>query len=108
MDYLRISGFPVKIGRKRKQINSSSEYDTEILDHPEALVVGSLVTTESNDDPLDTIPNKFKQWTHIMSKVATIQLPEHKPYDYAIDPKQGENPPWGPCYALSEKELEVL
>jgi hypothetical protein len=43
-----------------------------------------------------------------MSKEAAKHLPEHKPYDHAIDLKQGENPPWSPCYTLSEKEFEVL
>jgi hypothetical protein len=86
----------------------SLEYYTEILDHPEAIVVGSLATTESNNDPLDSVSNKFIKWTHIMSKEAAIRLPGHKPYNHAIDLKQGENPSWGPCFALSEKELEVL
>jgi hypothetical protein len=45
---------------------------------------------------------------HIMSKKAAKRLPEHTPYDYAIDLKTAETPPWGPCYPLSEKELEVL
>jgi hypothetical protein len=43
-----------------------------------------------------------------MTKEAAAKLPEHKPYEYAIDIKDGETPPWVPCYALSEKELEVL
>jgi hypothetical protein len=43
-----------------------------------------------------------------MSKEAEKHLPEHTTYDHAIDLKQGETPPWGPCYPLSEKELEVL
>jgi hypothetical protein len=43
-----------------------------------------------------------------MSKEAAERLPEHIPYDHAIDLKTGEIPPWEPCYALSEKELEVL
>ena len=35
-------------------------------------------------------------------------LPPHRSYDHAIDLKDGEQPPWGPIYALSEKELSVL
>jgi hypothetical protein len=45
---------------------------------------------------------------HIMSKEAAKRLPEHIPYDHAIDRKIDERPPWGPSYALSEMELEVL
>jgi DNA-binding PadR family transcriptional regulator len=43
-----------------------------------------------------------------MSKEAAKRLLGHKPYDHAIDLNQGENRPWGRCYALSEKQLEVL
>jgi hypothetical protein len=43
-----------------------------------------------------------------MTKEAADRLPEHKPYDYAIDLKEGETPPWGPVYALNEVELEIL
>jgi hypothetical protein len=43
-----------------------------------------------------------------MSQEAADALPEHKPYDHAIDLKEGEQPPWGPVYVLLEKELEVL
>jgi hypothetical protein len=69
--------FPCKNCTKEKADKFSLEYDTEILDHPEALIVGSLATTESNDDPLDSVPNKFKKWTHIMSKEAAKRLPGH-------------------------------
>jgi hypothetical protein len=35
-------------------------------------------------------------------------LPPHRSYDHAKDLKNWEQPPWGPIYALSEKELSVL
>jgi hypothetical protein len=45
---------------------------------------------------------------HIISKDAAKCLPEHTPYDHAMNLKTGETPPWRPCFAVSEKELEVL
>ena len=66
------------------------------------------MTIESSNDRLDSGPEKFRKWTHIMSKEAAKRLPEHTAYDHPIDLKLGETPPSGPCYALSEKELEVL
>ena len=36
------------------------------------------------------------------------ELPPHRSFDYAVDMVEGKEPPWGPIYALSEKELEVL
>jgi hypothetical protein len=86
----------------------SVEYDNEVMPHPEALVVASISTTELDSNPLDSVPDKFKKWTHIMFKEAAKRLPEHIPYDHAIELKTGETPLWGPCYALSEKELKVL
>ena len=36
------------------------------------------------------------------------ELPPHRSFDHAIDMVEGREPTWGPIYALSEKELEVL
>ena len=43
-----------------------------------------------------------------MTTEAASELPDHGPYDHAIDLKEGETPPWGPAYALNEVELEDL
>jgi predicted transcriptional regulator len=78
------------------------------MHHPEVLVVGSISTKELDSNPLDSVHDKFKKWTHIMSKEEAKRLPEHTSYDHGIDIRTGVTPPWGPCYALSEKKLEVL
>ena len=36
------------------------------------------------------------------------ELPPHRSFDYTIVMVEEKEPPWGPIYALSEKELEVL
>jgi hypothetical protein len=84
------------------------QMDSNILDHPEAMVIGSISTKEDNIDPISLVLAKFRNWIHIMTKEAAAKLPEHKPYDHVIDIKDCETPPWGPCYALKEKGLEVL
>ena len=43
-----------------------------------------------------------------MTTEAASELPDHGPYDHAIDLKEGETPPWGPISALNEVELEEL
>jgi hypothetical protein len=43
-----------------------------------------------------------------MTKEAVDKLPEYKPYNHAIDLKQGETSPWGLVYGLNEVELETL
>jgi hypothetical protein len=35
-------------------------------------------------------------------------LPNYKPYDHAIELKDGEQLPWGLMYPLNEIELQVL
>jgi hypothetical protein len=78
------------------------------MHHHEALIVDSISTTELDSNLLESVPNKFKKWRHIMFNEAAKRLPEHTFYDHAIDLKTGETAAWGPCYALSEKELVVL
>src|SRR5437016_2809467 len=36
------------------------------------------------------------------------ELPPHRSFDHAIDMVDGKELPWGPIFALSEKELGVL
>jgi hypothetical protein len=86
----------------------SLQMDSNKLDHVEAKEIGLIIIKEDNIDPVSLVLAKLRKWAHIMTKDAPAKLQEHKPYDHAIDIKDGATPPWGPCYALSEKELEVL
>jgi hypothetical protein len=86
----------------------SLQIDSNILDHPEAMVIGSISRQEDKIIPISLVPAKFRKWAHIMTKEAAAKLPQHKPYVHAIDIKGSETPPWRPCYPLSEKDLQVL
>jgi hypothetical protein len=89
----------------------SLKVNKRVLSHPEALIIGhiSMATTkEELLDVLELVPKEFRKWINIMTKEAADRLPEYKPYDYAIDLKEGETPPWGPVYALNKVELEIL
>jgi hypothetical protein len=44
----------------------------------------------------------------MISKEVTNCIPEHTPFHYAIDLETRNISPWGSCYPLVEKELEVL
>jgi len=59
-------------------------------------------------NPLDKVPEKFREYLGVMSRETTEALPEHKSYNCRIELKEGEVAPWGPIYPLSEKELEAL
>jgi hypothetical protein len=83
-------------------------YDSDMVDHPEAMVIGLISTSDEKVDPNSLVPAKFRQWADIMIKEAAQWLRERKLYNHVIDVKDRETPPWGPFYVLSEKELEVL
>jgi hypothetical protein len=71
--------FTCKHCMKEKVYKFRFEYDTDILDHPEALLFRSLTITESNDDPLDSVPTKLKKWIHIIPNEAPQGLPRQSP-----------------------------
>jgi hypothetical protein len=84
--------------------------DESILQHSEARIIGyvSAISASENADPLELVPAEFRQYLGILSKEASDALPEHRSYDCKIDFKDGEVPPWGPIYPLSEIELQTL
>jgi hypothetical protein len=100
--------FPCKNCTNEKPDEISIEYDNKVIYHPEALIVGSTSTSELDCNPLNSIPDKFEKWIHIMSKEAAKCVPECAPYYYAIALTTCIPSWWVPCYALSERELEVL
>jgi hypothetical protein len=59
-------------------------------------------------DPTTIIPETFKQYVKVLGKELVDKLPNHKPYDHAIDLKDGEQPPWGLIYPLNKIELQAL
>ena len=74
---------------------------TKIDRHPILATV-----TESDDSKL--VPTQYHDFLDVFSKVKADQLPEHRPFDHSIPLEPGTNPPYGPIYNLSEKELTVL
>jgi hypothetical protein len=82
--------------------------DPTLLENPQARIIGYVSAVTEAEDPLDNVPAEFREYLGIMSKEAADNLPDHRSYDCKIDLKEGENPPWGPMYPLSENELEVL
>lgn len=73
-------------------------------------VLGKLgkVAGVAATDELADIPERFRDLVPLPSPDLSKRLPEHKPWDHAIDLIEGKTPPWGPIYALSEKELRFL
>jgi hypothetical protein len=72
-------------------------------------------TTIEVTDPQDymdnlrtMVPPQYHDYLDVFSKSSADTLPPHRPYDHAIDIKEGTNPPFGPIYSLSEPELKAL
>jgi hypothetical protein len=85
--------------------------DKDILHHYDATVIGYIASVNpdlAKVDPTTIILETFQQYIKVLGKELIDKLPNHKPYDYAIDLKDGEQPPWGLMYLLNEIELQVL
>jgi len=85
----------------------SLSLDPSIIGHPKAQIIGYL-SAAMTTNPLDLVPKEFRQFLDIMGKEAADAHPKHRSYDHEIPLKEGEKPPWGPIYSLSEVELETL
>jgi len=51
---------------------------------------------------------KYKDFAGAFEKNKANELPEHCPYDCPIDLEEGQSPPFGPIYGLSESKLQAL
>jgi hypothetical protein len=74
-------------------------------------VIGYIASVNPNMakvDPTTIIPENFQQDIKVLGKELTDKLPDHKPYDHAIDLKKGEQLLWGLIYPLNEIELQAL
>jgi len=90
---------------KYETLNFSLTWDVAVAMCPQARIIGHVAMVS---DPQETIPEEFREYLDLMSKVATDALPEHKSYDCQIELRKGEVAPWGPIYPLSEVELKTL
>jgi len=79
-----------------------------ILTHPEAQVIRYVAVGATTDNPLDLVSEEFRQFLDILEKEAANALPQHSAYGHEIRLKEGEKPPWGPIYPVSETKLEML
>ena len=59
-------------------------------------------------EPLKDVAWQYWEYQSVFNGLYSDELPPHRSFDHAIDIVEGKEPPWGPIYALSEKELEVL
>jgi hypothetical protein len=83
----------------------------DILHHYDAIVISDVASINPDTtevDPTTIVPEKLQPYVKVLGKELANKLPDHKPYDYAIDLKDGEQPPWGLMYPLNKTELQAL
>jgi hypothetical protein len=54
------------------------------------------------------VPNNYKDFIDIFSKIESDKLPPHRSYDYKITLKSDNILKYSPLYKISIKELETL
>ena len=51
---------------------------------------------------------QYRDYQLVFNGQCSDELQPHRSFHHAIDMVEGKEPPWGPIYAVSENELEVL
>ena len=70
--------------------------------------VYSLIATPSKIKGEAGVPSQLREFQDVFSKESAKKLPPLKAGDHAIELMEGKDPPYGPIYNLSTKELEEL
>ena len=68
--------------------------------------MGGQIDVEA--EPLEGVMWQYRDYHSLFDSQYSNEQPPHRSFDHTIDMVEGKEPPWGPIYALSEKELEVL
>ena len=92
---------------KHETAEFSLTWDEDVCKEASARLIG-YVSAVASENPLDLVPEEFREYLGVMRKELADALPEHRPYDCKIDLREGETAPWGPIYPLSEAELQAL
>jgi hypothetical protein len=58
--------------------------------------------------PKRTVPEPYRAYAQVFSAADSESMSSHCPQDLAIELLNGKQPPWGPIYNLSKKELDTL
>ena len=65
-------------------------------------------TLSAGTAPPVQLPDALVEFADVFANDRAAILPQHKKTDHAIEIDEGKEPPYGPLYNLSERELSVL
>lgn len=96
-----------------KEINNISSHETRqdrAVDSTDAdCPTGHQVRVKEDQSAPPDIPDEYKSYIELFRDDKTASaLPKHKPWDHEIVLQEGKEPPFGPIYGMTEKELGVL
>ena len=57
---------------------------------------------------MDPLPGVFHDYLDLFRPSTAYKLAPRRTFDHVIDIKPDQQPPWGPMYPLSEKQLKAL
>lgn len=103
---------PASFFDKTQEIRFSSEYcqknctSSIVMGLPPTEAIASIQARI--DAAIAAVPEEFRFFLPIMSEAAALRMPDSQPWDHKIDLKEGETPPYGPLFAMSARELDVL
>lgn len=66
------------------------------------------VPKQENNPAQVSLPKKYVEFADVFDERNANLLPEHRPYDCAIELEPGTQPPFGPIYGLTQPELHAL
>ena len=85
------------------------EWDEDVLNDPNAVAIGRI--EQINDEKtaiLNRLPEAYHDYLDLFRPSTAEKLALRRTFDHAIDIKPDQQPPWGPIYPLSEKQLKAL
>ena len=87
----------------------SVEWDEDVLNEPNAVAIGRIEQVDNEKVTIfDRLPEEYHDYLDLFRPCTAEKLAPRRTFDYAIDIKPDQQPPWGPIYPLSEKQLKAL
>ena len=71
-------------------------------------VIYTALVGEPTNQPTSLLPTQYEDFKDVFEKKNADILPQHRPYDCAIELQEGAEPPFGPIYNLSQNKLAEL
>ena len=97
------------LGHLRITSDGQVEVDWNILHVGDQRIVGAAAISSQSVAELEArLSAQYRDFVSVFEPQMADALPPHRTFDHAIDLQEETKPPWGPIYALSEKELTAL